>query len=77
MLAALVSARRGLSKDALHAAINGAIEIETDPKIVDVLVCKLRRKLPRDVAIETIWGFGYVLSDAGRAFVTRAMESER
>lgn len=38
-----------------------------DPKIIDVFVCKLRKKLQRVGAnprhIETIWGFGYKLVD--------------
>ncbi len=37
---------------------------EPQVKIVDVFVCKLRKKLkPYDVKIETVWGQGYSLVD--------------
>ncbi|MFC3074666.1 helix-turn-helix domain-containing protein [Shinella pollutisoli] len=37
---------------------------EPEEKIVDVLVCKIRRKLQlHGVAIETVWGQGYRLKD--------------
>jgi hypothetical protein len=32
-----------------------------EPKIVDVFICKLRKKLPPNEIIETIWGVGYKL----------------
>ncbi len=38
-----------------------------EPKIVDVFVCKLRRKLRKfDVPITTVWGEGYTLTDDAR-----------
>lgn len=36
----------------------------TDPKMVDVMICKLRKKLKlvdKDLRIETIWGGGYFI----------------
>lgn len=34
----------------------------TDPKMVDVMICKLRKKIkPHDVLIETMWGTGYLI----------------
>ena len=40
---------------------------EPDLKIIDVFICKLRKKLSRASAnknyIETVWGRGYVLKD--------------
>ena len=40
---------------------------ETDPKMVDVMICKLRKKLtPHGIAIETVWGLGYLISPAHR-----------
>lgn len=33
------------------------------PKIIDVHICKIRQKLPAPTAIETVWGFGYRISD--------------
>ncbi|MBD9372094.1 helix-turn-helix domain-containing protein [Rhizobium sp. ARZ01] len=38
-----------------------------EPKIVDVFICKLRRKVkPFGVAIDTIWGRGWSLQDRNR-----------
>jgi two-component system cell cycle response regulator CtrA len=42
---------------------------EPDPKIIDVFVCKLRKKLaaaaPKgDACIETVWGRGYLVRPA-------------
>jgi two-component system cell cycle response regulator CtrA len=40
---------------------------EPEPKIIDVFVCKLRKKMATATAgenyIETVWGRGYVLRD--------------
>jgi hypothetical protein len=44
------------------------------PKIVDVLVCKLRRKLAAaglDGAIKTLWGIGYAMDPEGIAEIKR------
>ncbi|MBU1378066.1 MAG: response regulator transcription factor [Alphaproteobacteria bacterium] len=41
---------------------------EPEPKIIDVFVCKLRKKIAAvnggDAQIETVWGGGYMLRDA-------------
>ena len=45
----------------------------TDPKMVDVMICKLRKKLKTVDArllIETVWGVGYYLEPAVKAIVT-------
>jgi two-component system cell cycle response regulator CtrA len=46
--------------DHLYGGVN-----EPKPKIIDVFVCKLRKKLAAaaggDNCIETIWGCGYLL----------------
>jgi len=40
----------------------------TDPKIVDVIICKLRKKLkPKGVSISTIWGHGYYIPKEAKA----------
>jgi hypothetical protein len=39
----------------------------TDPKMTDVVICKLRKKLdPLGIKILTLWGRGYYLSEDGR-----------
>ena len=61
LLTALASGRV-MPKDRLHE-----IMYSDDPnggpqtKIVDVFVCKLRRKLSDFISIETVWGQGYRL----------------
>jgi len=48
---------------------------EAQPKIVDVFVCKIRRKLrPHGVKIETLWGRGYYLAPDVKAAVRARLE---
>ena len=55
-----------LSKDAFLQHLYGGID-EPEPKIIDVFMCKLRRKLAdagaTGVVIDTIWGQGYILRE--------------
>ncbi len=49
---------------------------EPELKIIDVFICKLRKKLQKaagDHHIETVWGRGYVLRDPKQG---KATESE-
>lgn len=42
----------------------------TDPKMVDVVICKLRKKLrPLGINIQTLWGHGYYIDEDGREIV--------
>ena len=51
---------RMVSKSALMDAMYFDRGHEAEPKIVDVLVCRIRRKLKGSAwAIETVWGQGY------------------
>lgn len=69
VLAVIVSTTNGASKSRIFEALY-AMRSSRDlpePKIVDVMVCKLRKKLDAlGVEIETIWGWGYRLSPASR-----------
>lgn len=64
----LLSVRKGttLTKDVFLNHLYGGMD-EPDTKIIDVFICKLRRKLTKacgnDHLIETIWGRGYVLRE--------------
>lgn len=64
----LLCMRKGavLSKESFISHIYGGID-EPDSKIIDVFVCKLRRKLEKsglkNARIDTVWGQGYVLRD--------------
>ena len=43
---------------------------ETDPKMVDVVICNIRKRVrPLGVKIETIWGAGYYLEDESRKII--------
>jgi two-component system cell cycle response regulator CtrA len=45
---------------------------EPEIKIIDVFVCKLRRKLkPLGIEIETKWGHGYQLADASKKLLAQ------
>lgn len=59
------------TKDAVMAALysdRAGAEGEVEPKIVDVFVCKIRKKLkPFGVEIRTVWGQGYTLDAETRA----------
>ena len=55
-----------LSKTAFLSHLYGGMD-EPEPKIIDVFICKLRRKLElagaRGVSIDTVWGQGYILKE--------------
>src|SRR5215212_5757431 len=64
----LLSLRKGmtLTKEMFLNHLYGGMD-EPDLKIIDVFICKLRKKLAQatggDPYIETVWGRGYVLRD--------------
>ena len=68
----LLSLRKGttLTKEMFLNHLYGGMD-EPEPKIIDVFVCKLRKKLGTaakgDNYIETVWGRGYVLRDPNPA----------
>jgi two-component system cell cycle response regulator CtrA len=65
----LLSLRKGttVTKEMFLDHLYGGMD-EPELKIIDVFVCKLRKKLAQATGgthhIETIWGRGYVLRDA-------------
>jgi two-component system, cell cycle response regulator CtrA len=68
----LLSLRKGttLTKEMFLNHLYGGMD-EPEPKIIDVFVCKLRKKLTtatkNENYIETVWGRGYVLRDPAPA----------
>lgn len=70
--------RGSKSKPTLHRAISGD-EAETVPKIVDVIICTLRKKLlPFELQVETIWGRGYSLvPESARTIVAAVAEHNK
>ncbi len=76
VLAALYR-REICTKDMLHLASSKGEHPETGLKIVDVYICKLRRKLkPHGLGIETIWGQGYRLATGTREEIARLRAEE-
>ena len=54
----------------LHLASCPGEYPETHPKIIDVQICKMRRKLtPIGISIETVWGEGYRLAGDARQII--------
>jgi len=73
----LLALRRGktVTKDVFLSALYGGMG-EPGPKIIDVFICKLRKKLAPATdgrhVVETVWGGGYVLRSAEDALVQTA-----
>jgi Transcriptional regulatory protein, C terminal len=60
-----------VSRKELHAAISS---LETDPKIIDVVVCKLRRKIrPYGIEIATVRKQGFCLTPNNQVKVRRLL----
>jgi two-component system, cell cycle response regulator CtrA len=68
----LLSLRKGttLTKEMFLNHLYGGMD-EPEVKIIDVFICKLRKKLAQATDgnhyIETVWGRGYVLRDSAAA----------
>ncbi|MXV35200.1 MULTISPECIES: response regulator transcription factor [unclassified Saccharibacter] len=75
----LLIVRRGaiLTKDTFLNHLYGGID-EPEMKIIDVFICKLRRKLQRFGAghmITTVWGRGYILAEEPEQPASPALSS--
>lgn len=78
LVAALVAHGR-LSKDRIYHAMyaTAAEDKQPEPKIVDVFVCKIRKKFePFGLGIETIWGMGFGLTPEVREKLLQAARSQ-
>lgn len=53
-------------------------EDEAEIKIVDVFICKMRKKLkPYKIEIETVWGQGYRMPAASKAIAQALLDQSR
>lgn len=77
LVQALYSVDRPMSKNALLDSLYDGRDIDEQPegKILEVLVCKARKKMGAGEYIKTIWGRGYEMTDAGRQALTARMEA--
>lgn len=66
LLMALLRFKRSLSKDELMTLSYPVETTRPQLKIIDVFVCKLRRKLPVELRPRTDWGMGYYLDSTAR-----------
>lgn len=70
------------NKLVLRSSMMGALypleQDEAEIKIVDVFVCKMRRKLaPHGITIETQWGQGYFMGAASKAAAQGLLDQAR
>lgn len=76
VVAAIVKTGR-VNKTGIYHALYGGLDDPREPKIVDVLVCKARKKLKRHgIEIGTLWGTGYAM-DAENVARLRELAAER
>lgn len=76
LLAALYSNPNGLSREVGHAVVDNNPEPLTEQKIVDVFVCKLRKKMkPYGVSFVNQWGRGYAMTPESFQIVGDALAS--
>jgi two-component system cell cycle response regulator CtrA len=58
-----MAARELVTRESAMMVLYGHIAAQPDPKIIDVWLCKLRRKLARQgIEIVTHWGVGWSLA---------------
>ena len=72
----MLALRKGstITKEMILTQLYGGMD-EPEIKIIDVFICKLRRKLANASGghnyIETVWGRGYVLHEDAAAILAR------
>lgn len=77
-LLAVLLQRAEVTKEAMHLVIQGGrnpLKDETNPKMVDVVICHLRKRLrEHGLVIHTLWARGYYIEPAQRKFVMDMIE---
>lgn len=73
----LYSRRRPVPRWELMDGLYGDNGMRPGDKIIDVLICKMRKKLdPYGILIETVWGNGYQLTKDARLLARAAIQEE-
>lgn len=73
---ALYRYEKPMSRDALLDALYADRVYGTEPevKVLDVFICKIRKKFGTKGSIRNVWGRGYELTDVGRVLLTQRIE---
>lgn len=67
ILLCLINSKLMTKELAMHALTAAGYEFEAEEKLIDVFVCKLRKKLkPHGAGVSLIWGTGYYLDQPSR-----------
>lgn len=78
LLLALIK-RREVTRNTMHLIIEqrrDANSVETETKMVDVVICNLRKRLkPQNLKITTIWSCGYMMPPADRARAAKMLSA--
>lgn len=65
-----------VARTSLHEFV--ALNELADPKLVDIVACKVRKKLrPHGIGFETLWGYGYEMRAVDRQALTRLVQHEQ
>jgi two-component system cell cycle response regulator CtrA len=80
-LMVMLMERKACTRNSLHHATMLDNGKETEPKLIDVYICRMRRKLREtlglDDVIDTFFASGYGIEEANKARVEKAMEAYR
>lgn len=77
VLGALTKRDRMTKEQIMMALYSDRIE-SPDIRIIDVYICRLRKKLKEfGIEITTIWGIGYALTPASKAIIKQFLEPEQ
>lgn len=73
----LMKSKLATKQNLMLALYHNRTQDEAEIKVVDVWVCKMRRKLrPYEIEIETQWGQGYYFSAASKARAASLLQQE-
>ena len=73
-VADLLLQRDRISRETLYASLYGSRDSKDapDPKLLDCFIHKIRRKLPDGCEIQTIWGWGWSMTNATKDAIRNA-----
>lgn len=78
VLAILLIRRQASKEQVMTALYRESARDEPGAKIVDVLVCNIRRKMRRfGLDVRTVWGIGYAIDEPLRSNFRRDLEEAR